>query len=97
MFPAIKQIHDKLDSIIRILTKKKPAVDRQFLIVYHWANDITGASGDSSLIITIPAGEKMNAERIRELQPDILNQVNRAGHPNDPTDVVVTGFYKLEV
>ena len=70
---------------------------RKYLVAYQWKNDMTGASGHSSTIITLQKNEVMDDEMIKQLQNDILKAISRAGHPNDPDEIVITHFSRLEI
>ena len=69
---------------------------RQFLIAYTWSNDISKERGTSSLIVDLDSDEKLNAEKLYQLQSEILERISTLGIVNDPDAVVITGFYLLD-
>ena len=89
MMHKIDCIHSRSENLIKL-------VERDYLIAFHWSNAISAASGDSSVIISLPAGEKMNSKKINELQIEILDKISNAGHVNDPDAIVITAVSKLE-
>jgi len=94
-----KIIEDCLLSVKLRLSKiedKLAYSDRDYLVVYHWSNDISGDRGDSSLIVSLESGEVFDGEKIKSLQDEVLETIRTQGHPNDPTACVITGFYRLE-
>lgn len=81
---------------IEALIRKPPPRDRQFLVSFLWSNEFTNSTGQSSMILTLPAGELMTGEKVKDLQKDILKALSKAGHVNDPENVAIIGFSELE-
>lgn len=99
---GIKDIQKSLKTMDTLLTSSpiinvnnSKTVD--YLIHYHWWNEITASRGDSSAIISLKKGEKMTTAKLKKVQDDLLKVVTDAGHPGDPTNLVVVTFTKLEV
>ena len=70
---------------------------KKYLIHFAWYNDVSLASGQSSLIVTLGRDEMMDAERISRLQHEILSVIQNAGDGSiDPTEVTVLNFTKLD-
>ena len=70
--------------------------DRHYLLAFAWTNSLTGKDGLSSTIVHLDANDVMDAEKVKDFQITILDQISNVGHPNDPTDIVIISVSRLE-
>ena len=71
--------------------------NKDWLIAFMWESSISLSSGNSSIIVSLSHDDKMNREKIKTLQREILAQIEDSDNDISPDSVVITAVSALAI